>query len=394
MNAKSYRGSSRALILGTVRLKAPITRVELASETGLTAAAVSQLVAGLIRDGFVVESQRRAPKRGQPPIELVIRSGAACMLGLHLEHSLLTAVLVDLDGTVLGEINRNHDAPEPQDVLHHAARMCRELLEGAGSPENVLGVGLGSVGPLELSRGTVNAPAFFPASWQRLPLRQNLADTLEMPVFLDNNATAAATGEYWYGDGRRYPNFLFIHLGVGLGGGLFLDGRVFRGSSFNAGEVGHMIVGAERPETPFRGTRGNLESYASLFALRFDLGDEMYGNLERAYAEHDDALLGWMERAAQFFAQAVVSVDNLLDLDAVIFGGLLPGVLNAYLVSRVCEHRETFQNLSGRPRRARCVAARTARNGAALGAAMLPVYDAFIYAPSEAGVFKSTGGEP
>ncbi len=321
MNAKSYRGSSRALILGTVRLKAPITRVELASETGLTAAAVSQLVAGLIRDGFVEESQRRAPKRGQPPIELVIRSGAACMLGLHLEHSLLTAVLVDLDGTVLGETNRNHDAPEPHDVLHHAARMCRELLEEAGSPENVLGVGLGSVGPLELGAGTVNSPPFFPDSWRQIPLRQRLADTLGLSVFLDNNATAAATGEYWYGDGRCYPNFLFVHVGVGLGGGLFLDGRVFRGSTFNAGEIGHMIVGAERPETPFCGTRGNLESYASMFALRYDLGDETYRNLERAYAEHDAALLGWLERAAQFFAQAVVSVDNLLDLDAVVFGG-------------------------------------------------------------------------
>ena len=108
---KSYRGSSRALILGIVRLKAPITRVELASETGLTAAAVSQRVAGLIDEGFIEESQRRAPERGQPPIELVIRSGAAYMLGVHLEHSLLTAVLVNLGGTVLGELNRTTKRP-------------------------------------------------------------------------------------------------------------------------------------------------------------------------------------------------------------------------------------------------------------------------------------------
>ena len=392
---RSSRGSSRALILGIVRLRAPITRVELASETGLTAAAVSQLVAGLIqRRVYVEESQRRVPTRGQPPIELVIRSGAAYMLGLHLEHSLLTAVLVDLDGTVLGELNREHEAPEPREVLCTAASMCRELLKRSGSPENVLGVGLGSVGPLELDAGTVNAPPFFPDSWQRVPLRQRLADALGLPVFLDNNATAAATGEYWYGDGRRYPNFLFVHLGVGLGGGLFLDGRVYRGSTFNAGEVGHMIVGAARPEPPFRGTRGNLESYASLFALKYDLGDETHTNLKRSFSEQNPALLGWLERAARFFAQAVVSVDNLLDLDAVIFGGLLPGALNAHLVARVSEHRAAFQNLVGRPRSARCVAARTTRNGAALGAAMLPVYDAFVHAPSEAGVFKSLGGEP
>lgn len=390
---RSYRGSSRALILGTVRLKAPITRVELASETGLTAAAVSQLVAGLIQDGYVAESRRRAPKRGQPPIELVIRGGAAYMLGLHLEHSLLTAVLVDLDGTVLGELSREHEAPDPQEVLCTAASMCRELLKRAGSPENVLGVGLGSVGPLELDAGTVNAPPFFSDSWQRVPLRQRLADALGLPVFLDNNATAAATGEYWYGDGRRYPNFLFVHLGVGLGGGLFLDGRVFRGATFNAGEVGHMIVGPERLEPPFRGTRGNLESYASLFALKYDLGDETYTNLERSFSEQNPALLGWLERAARFFAQVVVSVDNLLDLDAVIFGGLLPETLNAHLVARVSEHRAALQNLVGRPQRARCAQAKTKPNGAALGAAMLPVYDAFVHAPSEAGVFKSIGGE-
>ena len=263
--------------------------------------------------------------------------------------------------------------------------------------ENLLGVGLASVAPLELGAGTVNAPPFFPDSWQQIPLRQRLADSLGLSVFLDNNATAAATGEYWYGDGRRYPNFLFVHLAVGLSGELFLDGRVFRGSTFNAGEIGHMIVGGERLEPPFRGTRGNLESYASLFALRHDLGDETYGNLERAFAEHDPALLRWLERAARFFAQAVVSVANLLDLDAVVFGGLLPEALNAHLAARVSEHRAAaaFENLAGRPQRARCVAARTARNGAALGAAMLPVYDAFVHAPSEAGVFKSIrGGEP
>ncbi len=394
MRPKVLRSSSRALILETVRLGAPITRVEIAAATGLTAAAVSQRVSELICQGLIRESRRRVPKRGQPPIELVIQSGAAYMLGVHLEHSLLTAVLVDLDGTVLGELTRFHTGPEPCEVLARAAGMCRTLLGQRGlAPENLLGVGLASVGPLELGGGTVNAPRFFPDSWQRLPLRQNLADALGTAVFLDNNATAAAIGEYWYGDGRLYANFLFVHIGVGVGGGLFLDGRVYRGSSFNAGEFGHMVVGPERPEPVFAGTRGSLESYASLFALKHDLGEAVYKNLERAFTEQNEALLAWLEQAARLFALALVSADNLLDLGAVIFGGLLPEALNAYLVTRVCSHRAAFSNLRGRPARARCLPARTIFNSAALGAAMLPVYDAFVHAPSEAG-FKSLGTSP
>ena len=389
----AYRGSSRALILETVRLNAPITRVELAADTGLTAAAVSQHVTELIRQGLVREARRRAPKRGQPPIELVIQSGAAYMLGVHLEHSLLNVVLVDLDGSVLGELTERHSRPKPYEVVERAAAMCRALLGQRGlKVENLLGVGLASVGPLELGGGTVNAPPHFSASWRRVPLRQSLADALGVAVFLDNNATAAAIGEYWYGDGRLYTDFLFVHIGVGVGGGLFLGGRVYRGATFNAGEFGHMIVGPERPEPPFAGTGGSLESYASLFALKHDLGGAVYDNLAAAFAEGHGALLGWLERAARLLALALVSADNLLDLEAVIFGGLLPEPLNAHLVTRVGEHRAALHNLRGRPGRARCLGARTTFNSASLGAAMLPVYDAFVHAPSEAGRFKSVGG--
>ena len=389
----AYRGRGRALILETVRLAAPITRVEIAAATGLTSAAVSQHVSKLIAQGLVRESRRRAPKRGQPPVELVIQSGAAYMLGVHLEYSQLNAVLVDLDGTVLGESTRAHTRPEPGEVVESAAAMCQALLRQQGlEREHLLGVGLASVGPIDLGGGTVNAPLHFSATWRRVPLRQGLADALGVAVFLDNNATAAAIGEYWYGGGRRYADFLFVHLGVGIGGGLFLGGRVYRGSSFNAGEFGHMIVGAPRSGSAFAGTHGSLESYASLFALEHDLGRAVAENLAEAFAEGDEALLGWLEQAGRYFAHAVVSADNLLDLDAVIFGGLLPTALNTYLVGRVSDYRSTFDNLRGRPRRARCVPAETQGNSAALGAAMLPVYDAFVHAPSEAGVLRSVGG--
>lgn len=388
-----YRGSSRALVLATVRLHAPITRVEIARHTGLTAAAVSNLVAGLISEGFVEETRRRTPKRGQPPIELGIRAGAAYMLGVHLEHSLLTCALTDLSGAVLGEHTGPHTEPRPDAVLARITGGCTRLLTEAGlSKGRLLGVGLASIGPLDLEAGTINSPPFFP-DWERVPLRQRLADALGTPVFLENNATAAAIGEYWYGEGRRYPNYLFVHLGVGVGGGLFLGGQVFRGSSFNAGEVGHMIVGPERTG-PFAGTRGSLESYASLFALQHDLGAVRFGSLEATFAAGDGELLGWLERAATEMAKVAVSVDSLLDLDAVIFGGLLPKALLDHLVARTEAHRADFDNLLGRPHEAAFLPATTQADGAALGAAMLPVYDAFVHAPSEAGVFKSTqGGE-
>lgn len=384
--------ATQALVLSTIRRLSPVSRAEIARHAELSPPTVSQVVGHLVDQGLVEEIGRRARGRGQPAIELRIRARAAFTIGLALEHASLTGVLADLDGTVLADRSERLAGLDPEYVIHRLTSMCRELMAGAQSVrDRILGIGLASFGPLDVQAGTVNATPFA-ATWDRVPLRSRLADAVGLPVFLDNNATAAAIGEYWYGVAQGHRDFFLIFLGLGVGGGLFLNGRVHRGVSFNAGEVGHAIVAAERGPDGAAGGVRTLESFVSLAALARDLGDDALDDLSVRFRAQNAAMMAWLDAAAQRLAHTVVTLDSLLDLDAVVIGGLLPADVVDHLVERTAAYRDGLVQ-PGRPHHAELLSGQTGAGNAALGAAMLPVYDAFLLAPSVgptlAGVFSS-----
>lgn len=150
-------------------------------------------------------------------------------------------------------------------VVEHLAELVDEVvvegLDAAGDPGgDVVGVGIGSPGPLDLEAGLVLDA--FNLGWKDFALRDALADAVGMPAILDNDANCATWGEFWVGAGRGVESLVGITLGTGIGGGVILDGRLVHGASASAGEIGHMSI-------DFHGRRckcgnyGCLEAYAS-----------------------------------------------------------------------------------------------------------------------------------
>lgn len=376
------RDLNRRLVLEAIRLHAPVARIEIAKHTSLTPATVTNIVSELIRESYVLELGRRPQGRGQPPVELDLNPDAAYTVGLHLDRDLLTGVLVDLKGYVRGKNEQEIELLPPG----HSIQLLQQQFQGLISHANIdrsrlLGVGVVTVGPLDMVRGQVSRPPNFPG-WKDVPLRQELANATGLPVFLDNNATAAAVGERWYGAGQHYKDFLYVYLGLGLGGGLVLNGRVHRGAGLNAGEIGHMMVEPHGMPCACGGS-GCLETRVSLLALRRELGEEYTSitQIALAFTRRDTRLLAWLDQAAASLARAAVSVDNLLDLDAVIIGGRLPPEVLSFLVEHTRLHAQELR-MRGRPRYASLEVAHVGTDAAALGAATLPVYDAFAPSPS------------
>lgn len=367
------RDFNRLHVLEVVRLSAPVTRAELARRTGLSAPAITYIVNDLLEEGYVVETGRRPQGRGQPPVELELNPTAAYTIGLHLDRDVITGVLADLKGSILDTVSRAVELPSPAEALTLLADCYRRLRRTQGVPdEKLLGLGIVTVGPLDVVGGRVTGPPNLPG-WSDVPLRQQLADLTGLSVYLDNNATAAAVGERWYGVGKTYRDFLYVYIGLGIGGGLVLGGRIHRGAGLNAGEVGHMIVSA--PGGPPR----TLEAHASILALRRQLGDA-YATPERMaarFAEQDERLLAWLREAAAYLARALASADNLLDLEAVIFGGRLPQEVLEHLIAQVRAAMVPWR-MPGRPRYARLERGRVGDDTAALGAAVLPLYHALV----------------
>ena len=150
-------------------------------------------------------------------------------------------------------------------VVGELAAVVEEVIEtglgAAGDPDGeVLGLGIGSPGPLDLERGIVLDA--FNLGWKDFPLRDALGEAVGLPVILDNDANCATWGEYWQGAGRGARSLVGVTLGTGIGGGVILEGTLVHGASASAGELGHMSI-------DFHGRRckcgnyGCLEAYAS-----------------------------------------------------------------------------------------------------------------------------------
>ena len=150
-------------------------------------------------------------------------------------------------------------------VVEHLAELVDEVvaegLAAAGDPDGeVVGVGIGSPGPLDLEAGVVLDA--FNLGWRDFALRDALSDAVGMPAILDNDANCATWGEFWVGAGRGVESLVGITLGTGIGGGVILDGRLVHGASASAGEIGHMSIDVHGRRCKC-GNYGCLEAYAS-----------------------------------------------------------------------------------------------------------------------------------
>jgi predicted NBD/HSP70 family sugar kinase len=253
-----------------------------------------------------------------------------------------------------------------QTLIRIGNRLKQEVPDG-----KPLAAGLASVGPIDLVQGSVTQSAF-KSDWHNVQLRQPLAEALNLPVYMDNNATVAALGEFWYGMGRDYRNFLHItFFGNGLGGGLFLDRRVYRGAGLNTAEFGHVLV---YPEKQIRGVAPFLENYVSGYALQRDLGESILDEIPERIRTQEKKLSVWMDMASDLFAKALVSVDHMLNLDAIIVGGQLPSEFIEELLKRISPRLDEYY-MPGWSERASLRQCSNGDDNAILGAATLPIYD-------------------
>lgn len=332
---------NRAVVLDQIQLADGTSRVEIAQQTGLTPQTVSGIVRRLIDEGIVREDGARSSSGGKPRTVLRVNADAGRAVGLHFDPVELACVVVDLLGRPL--VIRRRPTPadmDPAAVTAAMAQLVAEVLAEAGvGRERVLGLGLAAPGPIDQSLGEVISPPQL-AGWNRVPLKQMVADATGLPVTLDNDATAAAVAERWAGAGRGVANFAYFFLGTGVGGGLVLGHQVHRGVSMNAAEFGHTSVTESGPAC-YCGNVGCLESLINPPALVAEVIRRLADGAEsaltkgfrrrpstvdhealcRAAAAGDELARAVVGQAAQRLATVAVNVVNIVDVELVILGG-------------------------------------------------------------------------
>ena len=238
---------SDALVLGAAREQQAVDRAALATRTGLTPQAVSNVLARLTSAGLLEPLGVRRHGVGKPPTVHRLRDTARQAVGAHVTRRGLRLTRVDLRGRVRSGLW--YDLPHaftPEAVLERLEAGTRRLRQAVGTDGgDLVGVGIGMVGPLDQRLGVVR-DAYGLEGWHDVPLQQMAQDVLGLPVLVDKDVSAAVTGQAW-AQPQHDADTAVILIEAGVGAGLWLGGTVHRGHHTNAGEFGHTVIDLNGP---------------------------------------------------------------------------------------------------------------------------------------------------
>ncbi|HEX7002800.1 MAG TPA: ROK family transcriptional regulator [Trueperaceae bacterium] len=322
LNSALIRQLNVSRVFHALRLAPRSSQRDLVALTGLDRATVSAVVSELESNGVIERSVRESGRPGRPQISLTIAEGAGALLGARLEPDGIRLIATTLAGDPLGslQVAGSLEAEMAVDLLVEAVA---ELLAKVDlEPERVRGMGVG-VPALMSEAGRL---AFAPnLHWRNVWLRDLLGNRLPFPVYFDNDTKAAALAEKLFGCCRDVRDFLFIAGHSGIGGGLYLDGTLYRGHNGYAGEIGHLKVRPGGRECGCGG-RGCLEAYISekaILARLADLGVALADLRAVAGAAEagDERVLALMEESGELLGEACANLVNLFNPELIVLGG-------------------------------------------------------------------------
>jgi glucokinase-like ROK family protein len=311
-------------VVRAVRLAGSLTQAEIARSTGLSAATVSNIVRELRDNGTVQVTPTSSG--GRRARSVALSGDAGIVVGVDFGHSHLRVAVGNLAHQVLAEQS------EPIDVdasasqgFDRAEQLVARLVESTGiSADKVLGVGLGVPGPIDVETGALGSTAILPG-WSGINPRQELSDRLGVPVQVDNDANLGALGELVWGGGRGVKDLAYIKVASGVGAGLVIDGRIYRGPGGTAGEIGHITLDESGPVCRC-GNRGCLETFTAaryvLELLRGSHGDGLtVPKMVQLAREGDPGCRRVIGDVGRHIGMGVASLCNLLNPSRVVLGG-------------------------------------------------------------------------
>ncbi|MGL6721205.1 ROK family protein [Xanthomonas hortorum pv. gardneri] len=356
-------GSSERALLDLIRSAGQLARADLPRASGLSVPGTKGIIDPLVAQGLLQLGPSLRRGRGQPSVQLSLVPGYAFSVGVSVMVDGIAVVLIDFAGQVRG-MRQLTAFPLTLDLL--AARLpelLEQLLQAAGvDRQQLFGVGVSMTGP-RIGDGTrVNPPLSLAAEWMQVELDRFIAERLQLPVWMDNDAHCAALAEALYGVGRQSPDLVYLTIADGFAAGVIAAGRVHRGAHGNVGELGRIsaITGMARP---------TLESLRQALVADGHALPDLHTMLQ-----HYDAawpqIEAWLDAVQPTVTLAVAAIIALIDPRVIVFGARLPADLAQRLIARIAFESAPRRGVAS-PYPALLVG-QVQAHATVLGAAMLP----------------------
>jgi glucokinase-like ROK family protein len=336
------RKMNRAIILQVFRTHPTLSRAGLAIETGLNPSTVSAIICELIQENLIRETELIQSGIGRPGRLLELNPEGGCALGIEINVDYIEFLVTDFAANVLW---RKRQASTPEVGQEEIILQVSNLADQASvfiqeRRSRLLGVGVGVPGLVDVSSGLLRlAPNLH---WVNVPVRDVLANYFDCPIYVENEANAAALGEYYFGAVRNVKDFIYLSAGIGLGSGIVMGGKLFRGMFGYAGEAGHMTLDING-EICGCGKRGCWETYVGPRAVeqriqrslaagaKSVLSDMVKGNLKnividdviQAAQSGDKIATDALDEVAFYLGVGIANLVNLFNVEVIVLGGAL-----------------------------------------------------------------------
>jgi glucokinase-like ROK family protein len=335
------RELNTSLVLEALRTRGPLSRASLSSVLGLNRSTVSSVINDLLEDTLVREIGLESSTGGRPGMLLDLNPNGGCAVGVEIGVDFISVILTDFTAEILWREHVESDPDEGREIiLQRSEGLVQEALDfGEKRTMPHMGIGVGLPGLVDVQQGKlVFAPNL---KWRDVPLRPMWEDRFTLPVFVENEANAAALGEHYFGIAQDVQNLIYLSAGVGLGGGIIINGELFRGSSGYAGEIGHMTVDPRGPLCGC-GKRGCWETLVGPRAIvrrvreRVENDDEILSRLAggasslvdvngvvEAAQNGNEAARTALEEVGEQLGIGIANLVNAFNPELVVLGGAL-----------------------------------------------------------------------
>lgn len=332
-NQSGMRVHNERLVLSLLRRNGPMAKAEISRATGLSAQTISVIMRGLEADGLLRRGNPIRGKVGQPSIPMHLARTGAYFFGLKIGRRSADLILINFVGDVLGRVHLTHSYPTPDGILRFALQAIEELRGKlpADQVERIAGLGIAIPFQLWDWANSIGAPTAEMLAWRSRDIQAELAEQVNFPVYLRNDASAACGAELVFGGGDRPQDFLHFFIGYFVGGGLVLNGSLFTGRTGNAAALGSLPI-----PSPCGAPR-QLVDVASLSVLEAAIKaegaptDSLWESPE-GWSVPDKILEKWIRETCEGLAYSIAAAASVVDVEAVLIDGWIPARVRKQLV--------------------------------------------------------------